>query len=173
MSFRLRVYGIPRIELQDFEVENIVNHYADTVARQLNLSRQRRRAFSKRQNLVNWAKPDRRRLREFPWSAPFGPKFAASGEFRQYVLGEISRVEANNKIRCYLTYPVHIYNTWFYYYSTDNPIVDRRDQMARKLTLMLSELRAMLDDQAALRAEIRSALTATGDSALSVRLRIA
>jgi hypothetical protein len=61
----------PRIELQDFEVENLVDHYAETVARQLNLSRQRRRAFSKRQNLVNWAKADKRRLREFPWSAPF------------------------------------------------------------------------------------------------------
>src|SRR3984893_17418812 len=161
----------PRIELQDFEVENLVDHYADTVARQLNLSRQQRRAFSKRQNLVNWAKADKRRLREFPWSAPFGLKFAESGEFRQYVLGEITRAEANNKLRCYLTDPVHIYNTWFYYYAMDNPIVDRRDLMASKLTLMLSELKAMLDEQAALRTKIRSALTATGDSALSAPAR--
>ena len=43
--------------------------------------------------------------------------------------------------------------------------------MATKLTLMLSELKAMLDDQAALRAEIRSALTATGDRALSAPAR--
>jgi len=53
----------------------------------------------------------------------------------------------------------------------DNLIVDRRDQMASKLALMLSELKAMLDDQAALRAEIRSELTATGDSALSAPAR--
>jgi hypothetical protein len=33
---------IPRIELEHFEVENIVDHYADAVARQLNLSRPRR-----------------------------------------------------------------------------------------------------------------------------------
>jgi hypothetical protein len=127
---------IPCIELEDFEVESIVAHYADAVARQLNLSRQQRRAFSRRRNLVNWARADERRLREFPWSAPFGPKFAESGEFRRYVLGEITRAEANNRLRCYLTDPVSIYNTWFDYYGLDNPIVDRRDQMASKLTLM-------------------------------------
>jgi hypothetical protein len=158
---------IPRIELEDFEVENIVDHYADAVARQLNLSRPQRRAFSKRRNLVNWARADERRLREFPWSAPFGPKFVESGEFRRYVLGEITRAEANNRLRCYLTDPVSIYNTWFDYYGLDNPIVDRRDQIAKKLTLMLSELKAMLGETGHLRAEIRSALTARGDSALS------
>ena len=162
---------IPRIELEDFEVENIVAHYADAVARQLNLSRQQRRAFSRRRNLVNWARADERRLREFPWTAPFGPKFAESGEFRRYVLGEITRAEANAKLRCYLTDPVNIYNTWFDQYGMDNPIVDRRDQMASKLTLMLSELKQMLAEQAALRAELRSALTATGVNALSTPAR--
>ena len=162
---------IPRIELEDFEVENIVAHYADAVARQLNLSRQQRRAFSRRRNLVNWARANERRLREFPWTAPFGPKFAESGEFRRYVLGEITRAEANAKLRCYLTDPVNIYNTWFDQYGMDNPIVDRRDQMASKLTLMLSELKQMLAEQAALRAELRSALTATGVNALSTPAR--
>jgi hypothetical protein len=98
---------------------------------------------------------------------PFGPKFAESGEFRRYVLGEMTRAQANAKVRCYLTDPVNIYNTWFDHYGMDNPIVDRRDQMASKLTLMLSELKGMLVDQASLRAKIRSALTATGDNALS------
>jgi hypothetical protein len=158
---------IPRIELRDFEVDNIVARYADAVGRQLNLSRKERRAFSKRRNLINWARADERRLREFPWSAPFGPLFARSGEFRQYVLGEMTRAEANNRLRCYLTNPIHIYNTWFDHYGLDNPIVDRRDQMASKLTLILSERKAMLADQAALRAKIRSALTATGNNALS------
>jgi hypothetical protein len=162
---------IPRIELEDFEVENIVDHYADAVARQLNLSRPQRRAFSKRRNFVKWARADERRLREFPWSAPFGPKFAESGEFRRYVLGEITRAEANNRLRCYLTDPVSIYNTWFDYYGLDNPIVDRRDQMASKLTLMLSELKGMLAEQADLRAKLRSELTATGENALSAEGR--
>jgi hypothetical protein len=45
--------------------------------------------------------------------------------------------------------------------------VDRWDQMASKQTLMLSELKVMFAEQAALRAKIRSALTATADSALS------
>jgi hypothetical protein len=88
---------IPRIELKDFEVENIVDHYADTVARQLNLSRPQRRAFSKRRNFVKWARADERRLREFPWSAPFGPKFAESGEFCRYVLGKITRAESQQQ----------------------------------------------------------------------------
>ena len=88
---------IPRIELKDFEVENIVDHYADTVARQLNLSRPQRRAFSKRRNFVKWARADERRLREFPGSAPFGPKFAESGEFCRYVLGKITRAESQQQ----------------------------------------------------------------------------
>ncbi len=129
---------IPRIDLHDFEVDNVVAHYADAVARQLNLSRPERRAFCKRRNFVNWARADERRLKEFPWSAPFGPEFAQSGEFRRYVLGEITRTEANNRLRCYLTDPIHIYNTWFNHYGLDNPIVDRRDQTASKLTLLLS-----------------------------------
>jgi hypothetical protein len=158
---------IPRIDLHDFEVESVVAHYADAVARELGLSRQQRRAFSKRRNLADWARADERRLRAFPWSAPFGPEFALSGDFRRYVLGEMSRTEANNKLRCYLTNPIHIYNTWFEYYGLDNPIVDRRDQTASKLTLMLRELNAMLADQADLRAGIRSELNATGDKALS------
>jgi hypothetical protein len=66
---------------------------------------------------------------------------------------------------------MHIYNTWFDHYGLDNPIVDRRDQMASKLTLMLRELKAMLTHNAALRAEIRSALTATGDNALTAPAR--
>jgi len=101
-QFSIEGLWIPRIELKDFEVENLVYHYVDTVARQLNLSRQRRRAFSKRRNLVNWARADERRLREFPWPVPFGPKFAESGEFRRYVSGEITRTEANNKRSCSL-----------------------------------------------------------------------
>ena len=43
--------------------------------------------------------------------------------------------------------------------------------MASKLTLMLSELKAMLVDQAAVRAQIRSELSATGDNALSAPAR--
>ena len=162
---------IPRIELADFEVENIVAHYADATARQLNLGRQQRRAFCKRRNFVNWARADERRLREFPWTAPFGPKFAESGEFRRYVLGEITRGEANAKIRCYLTDPVSIYNTWFDCYGLDNPIVDRRDKLASKLAQMLGELNGMVGSAGDLRAALRSELTATGDRALSAPAR--
>jgi hypothetical protein len=162
---------IPRIELEDFEVENIVAHYADAIARQLNFSRQQRRAFCKRRNFVNWARTDGRRLREFPWTAPFGPKFAESGEFRRYVLGEITRAEANARVRYYLTDPVSGYNTWFDCYGLDNPIVGRRDQMASKLTLMLSDLKGMVGSAGDLRAELRSELTATRDRALSAPAR--
>lgn len=80
------------------------------------------------------------------------------------MLGEISRTEANAKLRCYLTDPVNVYNTWFDYYGMDNPIADRRDKMASKLALMLSELKAMLAEAADLRAKIRSVLTAKGDN---------
>jgi hypothetical protein len=83
----------------------------------------------------------------------------------------MSRTEANNRLRSFLTNPIHIYNTWFEYYGLDNPIEHRRDQTASRLTLLVSELKAMLADQADLRARIRSELNATGDNALSPSAR--
>jgi len=149
---------IPRIEVKEFEIENLVRRAKEAIARQLDLSRHERRSFANRRNFVNWVKNDPKRLLRLPWPVPF-PAFVESGDLRLFILGEIRRKEANAKLQFYLTDPVTVYNTWFDYYGMDNPVVDRRDQMAAQMVMMLDELKIMLDHHAALRAEITTALS--------------
>jgi hypothetical protein len=162
---------IPRVEVKQFEIENLVHHAKDAIARELNLRRHDRRAFAKRGNFVNWVRSDPKHLLRLPRPVPF-PAFVESGDLRRYVLGEMSRKDANSKLQFYLTDPVTVYNTWFDYYEMDNPIVDRRDQLARHMTVMRNELQAMLDDHANLRSELSRALSeATTGPPLSVEGR--
>jgi hypothetical protein len=49
---------IPRVEVKQFEIENLVHHAKDAIARELNLRRHDRRAFAKRGNFVNWVRSD-------------------------------------------------------------------------------------------------------------------
>ena len=53
----------------------------------------------------------------------------------------------------------------------DNPVVDRRDQMAAKMALMLNELKAMLDHHADLRSQLTVALSKTTDHPLNAEGR--
>jgi len=161
---------IPRIEVNEFEIESLVRHVKEAIARDLNLSRHDRRSFANQRNFVNWLKGDPKRLLRLPWPVPF-PAFVESGDLRRYILGDMSRDDANAKVRFYLTDPVTVYNTWFDYYELDNPVVDRRDQMAAKMAMMLNELKAMLDYHAGLRLELTEALSKTTDHPLSAEGR--
>jgi len=100
-----------------------------------------------------------------------GRPFKLTPHQRSEAIRRRDRGETLTDIARSLTDPVSIANTWFDYYGLDNPIVDRRDQMASKLTLMLSELKGMLAEQADIRGNLRSALSATGEDALSAEGR--
>ena len=102
---------IPRIEVNEFEIENLVRHAKEDIARELNLSRHDRRSFANQRNFVSWVKGDPKRLLRLLWPVPF-PAFVESGDLRRYILAEMGRKEANAKLRFYLTDPVTVYRIY-------------------------------------------------------------
>jgi hypothetical protein len=101
------------------------------------------------------------------WPFLFGRAFHTSGQFTAYILGDISRDEANRKLRFYITDPVAVYETWFENYGRENPLPKQRDPIAKLLTAMTAELRKMQEEHTALSAEVKTALRGTGENALS------
>jgi hypothetical protein len=121
------------------------------------MNRHERRALSKRSYFVEWVRnnPSRSKgLLAEHWPLLFGREFEQSGDFRRYILGDINRIEANKKLRFHITDPVAVYETWFENYGRDNPVPERRDQMAKKLVEMLRELKKKSDEAAALKKEV-------------------
>jgi hypothetical protein len=128
-----------------------------TMANRPDLNRHERRVLSKRNFFVEWVRnnPSRSRwLLADQWPLPFGREFEESGDFQRYLLGEITRIDANKKLRFYITDPVAVYETWFENYGRDNPVPERRDQIANKLVAMLGELNGQLDEAAATKIQI-------------------
>jgi hypothetical protein len=98
------------------------------------------------------------------WPLLFGREFEESGDFRRYILGEITRIEANKKLRFDITDPVAVYETWFENYGRDNPVLERRDQMANKLVEMLSWLNEKSDEAVELKKTIATASRNVADA---------
>ena len=168
-SFSTDGLWIPRIDIEDCEVERLVQDVMDVAMRHPDLTRRERRILSNRNAFVSWVRSHPSRLKPLPgeqWPLPFGREFAESGGFRRYVLGQMTRSDANRKLLFYLTDPETVYKTWFEYYGLPNPVAERRDMMVSKLMLVLQELPAALDRQEALRVDIMSALAATGGDTL-------
>ena len=158
---------IPRIDVKDFEVEHLVQGVMNIAMRHPDLDRREQRLLSKRNSFVSWVRRHPSRLHPLPgeqWPLPFGREFVESGDFRRYMLGQMTRSDANRKLLFYLTDPETVYKTWFEHYGMPNPVAERRDMMASKLMLMLNELPAMLAKQEALCADVKKALAATGDN---------
>jgi len=100
------------------------------------------------------------------WPLLFGRDFAERGDLRRYILGDVSRDDANKALRFFISDPENVYEIWFEKYCWDNPVPDRRDKMADKLGETLETLKNMLDGQTALKADIGKALALSGGSAL-------
>ncbi len=167
---------VPRIDLEDIEIEHLIEHTIETMARRSDLTRHDRKVLSKRSYIVECGRSNPTefmRLAKDRWPLPFGREFIENGDFTLYMLGDLSRDEANKALRFYITDPVTVYEVWFEYYGRDNPVRDRRDKMAEKLVEMLKGFEAALDEQAALKAKIDEALGASGDNALSPEGRCA
>jgi hypothetical protein len=169
--FSTQCLWIPRIELAEFEVEHVVPRVIEATLHHSGLPRQERRALAKRNNFVGWLRNNPRRFGLLQWPFPFAREFAASGDFQRYISGEMTRSEANTKLRFYITDPVTVYKTWFEDNEMVNPILARRDQLANKLILMLDELKIMLGEHASLRTQIKELLARTGDNKLSPAAR--
>ena len=165
---------VPRAELDEIEIEHLVQNVMQAVATHHELNRHERRVFSKRSYFVEWTRNNPSKSSQLSadhWPLLFGREFEKNGDFRKYLLGEITRTEANKKLRFYITDPVAAYETWFENYGRDNPVPERRDQIANKLVTMLSELKAAHEETAALKADIKKAIATTGENALNAEGR--
>jgi hypothetical protein len=160
---------VPRIWLEEIEIECIVQRAMETMARCPALSRHDRRAVSKRNFFIEWVRNNKRtflHLFSDPWPLLFGREFHESGDFTRYILGEITREEANKKVRFYITDPMTAYETWFEKYGRENPVPERRDPIANLLVTMTDGLNEMLEEHADLKTKIRKTMKASGDNTL-------
>jgi hypothetical protein len=157
---------VPRIYLDEIEIERLVRLAMEATTCRPEPHRRKRRALSKRRYFVEWVRNNSAEVRQLmggEWPLLFGKDFATSGDLRRYILGEISRDEANKKLRFYITDPVTFYEIWYERYQRDNLVRTRRDGMADKIMVMLTELKAMIEEAAALKAKVDQVLTTSGD----------
>jgi hypothetical protein len=120
-----------------------------SVVRHPQLTRHERRALAKRENFAAWVRNDPRRLTlspEQPWLLPVGREFAESGDLRRYILGDMTRSEANSKLLFYFSDPVFVYKSWFEHFGNPNPAILRRNELSAKLMQVLEEMREQLDN---------------------------
>jgi hypothetical protein len=165
---------VPRTDLEEIEIERLVQHVMQTMTARPDLNSHQRRVLSKRKYFVEWTRSNPSKsmwLLEDHWPLPFGRSFVESGEFRRYILDEITSEDANIELRFYITDPVAIYETWFEAYGRDNPVPERRDKIADKLVIMLKEQKEKSDDSAALKKQIKQAINDKGENALSTEQR--
>jgi hypothetical protein len=167
---------VPRIDLEEVEIENVVQHLMHVVTIHPDSSRHEQRAHAKRKYLKVW-------VRDYPacanqlharvWPFLFAHDFVTDGDLARYLSEDMNREVANKKLRFHITDPVSVYTTYFDLYGRDDPIVERRDAIAHKFVLMLEELRGMLSDGADLRGKINEALAVEGEDALTAEDRAA
>jgi len=165
---------VPRIWLEEIEVERIVQHAIETMTRCPFLNRRERRALSKRSYFVEWVRSNPSRFLNLfrdQWPLLFGKISNDSGDFIRYILGEMTQEQADAELRFYITDPVTVYETWFENYGKENPLPSSRDPIAELLGVMIKELNTMLDEHAALKLKVKEAMRATGDDALSAEGR--
>ena len=161
---------VPRFSLKEFEVERLVADLLKLVSHDLHFTRQQRRRLSKRKNFEEFVCSNPTVLRVLPgekWPLPYGRGFVESGDLRRYLLGKISREDANRKLLVHLTDPVMLYETWFQHQGRGNPLEAHGDQLARMLMELFDKYRALLTEHDALRVEVKKMLAAKGKDELS------
>jgi hypothetical protein len=160
----------PRIDLEEVEIENVVHHIMHVVTIHPDSSRHEQRVHIKRKYLKAWMQDYPVRANELHarhWPFLFAHDFASNGDLGRYLLGDMDRAVANEKLRFHITDPVSVYTTYFDLYGRDDPIAERRDAIASKFVVMLEGLRGILDGSNNLRGEIDEALALKGEEALS------
>ncbi|UVO30174.1 hypothetical protein [Bradyrhizobium arachidis] len=161
---------VPRIDLEEVEIENVVQHLMHVVTVHPDSSRHERRVHAKRKYLNAWAQSNptgASRLHAQLWPFLFARDFAIDRDLARYLSGDMTREIANERLRFHITDPASVYTTYFDLYGRDNPIAERRDAMAHKFCTMLEELRGMLSNGDDLRRRIDEALALEGEQALS------
>jgi hypothetical protein len=125
LRFSTEGLWVPRIDLADVEVERVVEHVMQAMARHPELNRHERRALSKRKYFTRWVSSNPAKvmlLVQELWPLKFGRAFVEGGDLNRYLLGEMTRSDANRKLWFYITDPVTVYEGWFEQYGRDDPI---------------------------------------------------
>jgi hypothetical protein len=165
---------VPRTDLDGIEVEHIVAHLTRSMADHSKLNRHERRVLSKRKCLPRWVGSNAEsfeRLAEDFWPLRFAKSFVKDGDLVRYISGDLTREEANRKLQFYITDPASVYEIWFEQYGRDDPIAERRDQIAEKFVIMLREIQSILERTTTIRADINDALRADRNDELSAEGR--
>lgn len=174
VNFSKEGLWVPRVDLEDLEIERVVELVMQGIAHKPGLSRHERRVISRRLYFVEWVRSSTdsatRHVLEV-WPLRFGHAFVERGDFTRYILGKIDRTAANRKIWSYVTDPVSIYQIWFEDYARGDPIAERRDGLVDGLVSMLDGLRKMLDGSKQLQRDIQAAFAGTDNEALTVTER--
>ncbi|MGD0764263.1 MAG: hypothetical protein ABR929_13935 [Roseiarcus sp.] len=169
-AFSTEGLWLPRIDIEEIEIERVVESMMRAIALHPEVTRHELRVLSKRKYFARWASDNPARFAQFAqqvWPLKFGTAFVESGDLRRYVSEEVTRNDANLKLRFDITDPVIAYEVWFERYGRDDPIAERRNNIASHLVLVLQEVQSMLGGAADLHARVKEAIALRGDDALS------
>jgi hypothetical protein len=161
---------VPRVDLEDVEIERVVDYLMKGIACHPELNRRERRILSKRKNFTRWMVGNATKakvLAQQLWPLKFGRTFVESGDLTCYLSGEMTRDDANKKLWFFITDPVSVYEVWFEQYGRDDPIAERRDRIVRTFVKMGEQFNTMLNDGVNFQAKVKEAIAATGDDALT------
>jgi hypothetical protein len=102
---------VPRFDLEDTDIGWVLEATLAGLRRHPALPRNRRRLLAHRQHVVAWAREDSASFAQLAgecWPLLFARSFAEDGDLGRYLLGTLSREEANRKIWVYFTDPTQV-----------------------------------------------------------------
>lgn len=155
---------LPRSVLHDIEIGRIITVLRGNLDRELRpggslaATRKERRRLRKQKEFVALIRSNPDMLHFDPNSSQLDPLFLklfAGDLLRAYVLGELSRHEANQLLLRAFCDPVVIYEIWFERYGKPNPIDDLKREFHQKLVETQQGIRLLLDEALALQNEIK------------------
>jgi hypothetical protein len=158
---------IPRIDLEEIEIERIVENLVTAAAHHPLATPHEVRVFSKRNYLARWVSANPARfiaLARDVWPLRFAMGFVESGELNLYLSREMTREDANRKLRHDIIDPATAFDVWFERYGRDDPIARRRNQIADGFVVMLQKIQAMLDESAGLQTQTKELLGECGEN---------
>jgi len=159
---------VPDEDLDEIDIDRVVNLMIRGIADVPAVNRHDRRALSKHFKNSAASNPAAFvQAAQRVWPLKFGHELVLNGDLARHLTGKIAHSDINNKLRFYITDPEMAYHVWFELYERDDPIAERRQNLANTFESMRQELISHLGDAANLLTDVRETLIGTGDDALN------
>ena len=158
---------LPQDILDEFDIERLVTEVMKLPARYFRQSGARGGWSSKRA----FEKEVRRRplmldlLEADTWPLVVVLSFIEAGDLRRYILGEMTREDANRRLQARVLDPVSFYTSWIEPHGM-GAFDTRKQTLLEKLSMMLEQLQMMLSEGEELAAQVKAALSAKDGDAL-------